>query len=87
MLPPWLLPGDRFRNLSLIPDIHCPLLVVHGENDSIISASHGKRLYEASGAEQKTWMPVPGTGHNDLFHLRPDLPDVIARFAIEAVGR
>ena len=87
MIPPWLLPRDRFRNLRLMPGIRSPLLIVHGEDDSIIPMAHGKQLYEASGASEKTWLSVPGAGHNDLFHLRPDLPDVIARFAIEAVGR
>lgn len=86
MIPPWLLPGDRFRNLGLMPGIRTPLLIIHGENDRVIPASHGKQLSEASGADQITWMPIPGTGHNDLFYLRPDLPDTIAGFAIEVAG-
>lgn len=82
-VPPWLFPRDRFQNLSLMPEIHEPLLVIHGGDDSIISAKHGKRLYDASPAEVKSWHPVPNAGHNDLFIVERELPDVILEFADE----
>lgn len=81
-VPPWLFPRDRFRNLRRMPQISEPLLVIHGEDDTIIPASHGRRLYDASPAAHKTWHPVPGAGHNDLFVVASDLPDVIAAFAL-----
>lgn len=84
MIPTWLFPRDRFRNLRLMPEIRAPLLVVHGEKDGVIPVSHGRRLHEASAAETRVWLPVPDAGHNDLFDVAPDLPETIAAFAIRA---
>jgi alpha-beta hydrolase superfamily lysophospholipase len=80
-VPTWLFPRDRFRNLKLMPGIDEPLLVIHGENDDIIPPSHGGQLYASSPSDAKTWHPVPGAGHNDLFLIGHDLPDVISAFA------
>jgi len=80
-VPTWLFPRDRFRNLRLMPSIREPLLVIHGENDTIIPPSHGEKLHAASPAEIKHWHPVPGAGHNDLFLIGHDLPDVISTFS------
>ncbi len=81
-IPAWLFPRDRFRNLRLMPEIHTPLLVIHGENDRVISASHGRKLYDASTAGVREWLPVEGAGHNDLFDVAQQLPMLIAAFAI-----
>ncbi len=61
-----LLPWDKFENLKKLPSVKCPVLVVHGKDDSTIAFWHGKRLYEAApGEKQCLW--VEGAGHNDLF--------------------
>ena len=49
-----------------------PLLVIHGEHDKIISVSHGRALHEASPANDKTFIAIPGGGHDDLFELAGD---------------
>ncbi|MBM3535039.1 MAG: alpha/beta hydrolase [Alphaproteobacteria bacterium] len=56
---------DRFDNLSRIAEIGTPLLIVHGEADAVIPASHGRRLLEAA-REPKTGVFVRGADHNDL---------------------
>lgn len=56
---------DRFDNLSRISRIAAPLLVVHGEADSVIPASHGRRLF-AAAAQPKLGVFIPGADHNDL---------------------
>jgi len=46
-----------------------PLLVLHGETDSLISANEARAAFTASGAEDKELVLVPGRGHNDVsFH-------------------
>jgi alpha-beta hydrolase superfamily lysophospholipase len=46
-----------------------PLLVLHGETDSLISANEARAAFAASGAEDKELVLVPGRGHNDVsFH-------------------
>ena len=86
MVPSWLFPRDRFRNLRLMPGIETPLLVIHGAEDAVIPPSHGKRLYAASGAGRKSLHIAPAAGHNDLFFVHPGLPGMVSAFAIEVAG-
>ena len=61
-----ILPGDRFPNLKRIRKIDTPLLVIHGERDSIIPTDHGRTLHQASPAKIKHFVGVPNAGHNDI---------------------
>ena len=60
-----VLPIDPFPNLKRIGAIRCPLVVIHGTEDSIIPFAHGKRLYELA-SEPKRFIAVNGADHNDL---------------------
>src|SRR5271157_142741 len=53
-------------NVEKIAHIYLPLLVMHGEEDSLIPESHGKALYEASPAEQKELCIIPEAEHNTI---------------------
>ena len=66
LLPLHLLVGSRFDSLSRIGNIHCPLLVIHGENDEIIPLEQGRELFEAANSP-KRFLSLPATGHNDSF--------------------
>lgn len=68
-LPFPLFPRDRFPNLKRIRSLDIPLLVIHGEEDGIIPASHGRELVDACPSPDKTFHPIPGAGHNDLFEI------------------
>lgn len=43
-----------------------PLLVIHGEDDALISAGEGEALFEAAATPDKRLVLIPGRGHNDL---------------------
>jgi fermentation-respiration switch protein FrsA (DUF1100 family) len=60
----WLV-RDRFDSLSKIAGIHAPLMVFHGESDTLIPMALGRRLFDAAPGP-KTWLAVQGTGHNDV---------------------
>jgi abhydrolase domain-containing protein 17 len=62
-----IFPADRFPNLKRITEFKTPLLIIHGEEDQVIPFQQGKKLYELSPSDQKTFLPVPEAGHNDLF--------------------
>lgn len=63
---PWpVFPGSPYRNLKKLPGVKCPVLVIHGLDDTIIPASHGRLLFEAA-PEPKMSHWVEGAGHNDL---------------------
>jgi len=60
-----LFPFDRFRNLSKIPDVRAPILLIHGTHDSVIPLWHGQKIYDAiNSPKQALW--VQGASHNDV---------------------
>ena len=60
-----LLPFDRFPNLREIRRVRRPVLVIHGADDRVIPAWHGRRLFEAApGPRDSLW--VEGAGHTDV---------------------
>lgn len=60
-----LLPFDRFPNYKEIRRVRVPVLIIHGEQDSVIAIWHGRRLYELA-AQPKQFFAVPNADHNDL---------------------
>ncbi len=58
--------GDGFANLQKIASVRSPTLIIHGEEDFIIPVEDGRDLYDASPAEEKHLVIIPGAGHNDL---------------------
>ena len=66
-----LLPFDKFRNLDKIGKVSCPVLVMHGIEDDIISIDHGRRLFKAA-PEPKRALWVEGAGHNDFMLIAGD---------------
>ena len=55
--------------LAKIARSRAPLLVLHGEDDTLIVPDEGRAAFAASTASDKTLVIVPGRGHNDLsFH-------------------
>lgn len=64
-LPVRLLLRHRFDSVSMAPQVHCPVLVVHGDRDEIVPLELGRRLCEAFAGPAE-FVVVPGAGHNDL---------------------
>lgn len=63
---------DRFNSISKMPDINCPIKIVHGIEDNIINVSHGQALYQA--LKNKGLVPewMPETSHNDILNNIPE---------------
>lgn len=77
-LPVRLLLKDRFDSLSKISRVTLPLLVLHGERDTVVPIALGKTLFEHAN-EPKESIYFPITGHVD-FDLEV-LADTVADFA------
>jgi fermentation-respiration switch protein FrsA (DUF1100 family) len=60
-----ILPFDKFPNYKEIGRVRCPVLIVHGTEDSVINISHGQRLFALAHAP-KQFFAVQGADHNDL---------------------
>ena len=55
----------EFNLAQKMSSLHVPLLVIHGEQDSIVPMALGKQVFEAAH-EPKRWYVVSGASHNDV---------------------
>jgi fermentation-respiration switch protein FrsA (DUF1100 family) len=61
-------PFDKFNNIDKIDKVRCPVLFIHGREDTIVPFSHGLSLFEKAN-EPKLSFWVEDAGHNDLFSV------------------
>jgi len=66
-----IVPFDQFGNLAKISRVRCPVLVMHGQADDVISFRHGEALF-AAAPEPKQHLWVPGAHHNDFIDSAGD---------------
>ncbi len=66
---PWvpvrLLMRDRFHSDQRIGQVRMPILILHGDADSVIPYDLGQRLYQLA-PEPKTFVQMHGSDHNTL---------------------
>ena len=77
---------DRFMNYKMIENVTCPILIIHGQSDSLIKYYHATELYNRSKAPCELILPE-NMDHNefDFFHeFSEPLLDFISRNAIFA---
>ncbi|NQW08274.1 MAG: alpha/beta hydrolase [Alphaproteobacteria bacterium] len=61
----WLI-LDPFDSLKRVPRVVVPLLILHGDQDTLIPIDHGERLF-AAAAQPKRIERIAGGGHTDLY--------------------
>jgi fermentation-respiration switch protein FrsA (DUF1100 family) len=66
-LPTRLLTRIRYNTLERLPQVTCPVLIIHSPADEIIPYSHGRQLFEVAH-EPKAFLELQG-GHNEGFML------------------
>ena len=64
VVPAALVP-DAYPTADRIARVRAPVLVMHGDRDTIVPLAHGQALF-AAAAEPKRMEIVRGAGHNDL---------------------
>lgn len=64
-LPVRLLMLDQYRSRDAIADIRAPLLILHGDRDTVIPFTHAERLL-ALASEPKRLVKMIGSDHNSL---------------------
>jgi fermentation-respiration switch protein FrsA (DUF1100 family) len=66
---PWLpvrfLMKDQFRSDLRIRNVKVPVLIVHGDRDTVIPIESGERLYSLIEGP-KRFLRIPGAGHDDI---------------------
>jgi fermentation-respiration switch protein FrsA (DUF1100 family) len=63
--PVRLLMKDQYRSDLLIGKVTAPVLVLHGDRDTLVPFAMGERLYALVNAP-KRFVRFPGLGHNEL---------------------
>jgi len=66
IFPARLMSRFKYRVRDHVARTHCPILIVHSNDDEVIPFHHGKRLYEAAN-EPKAFMAISGE-HAEGFH-------------------
>ena len=67
-LPIHLIMSVRLDNVGRISGVKMPLLVIHGDRDSVVPFRMGRELYEAA-PEPKTFLPLSGGEHSDCYYV------------------
>jgi pimeloyl-ACP methyl ester carboxylesterase len=80
-LPTRLLVRDRFDTFSKAPELKLPVLIIHGEEDTLIPVTMGRTL--GTRFPHATVETVAGAGHNDVLERSgPARVDRMAAFAL-----
>ena len=66
-LPAHLFVRARYELARRLREVHAPVLVLHGDRDSMIPFALGRAVFDAAN-EPKQFVAIPGAGHSDL-HL------------------
>ena len=86
MLPLTYLGSYRFPTAEHLENYNGPLLVIHGNADSIIPFAAGQRVFEAAATSQKTFAVLEGADHNDMHARHPEYWPAVGRF-VEALSQ
>ena len=79
--PGWLVRAglsDTYDSVAAARELQCPVLMLHGTDDTVIPIEHGRRLAATFGGRAR-FVEVPRTGHNDLLG-RPEVWTELERF-------
>ncbi len=63
----WLI-KQRFDTRSIIHSVKIPILILHGNKDTIIPFQQGKNLFDLA-SEPKQFFEIKGANHNDTFSI------------------
>jgi pimeloyl-ACP methyl ester carboxylesterase len=62
---------DRYPSDTRIPLVKCPVVILHGDEDSLIDQQFGRRLFDAAPENSadgtpKQWISMTGVNHNNV---------------------
>ena len=88
---PWLprqlhfLARNRFDSAARLSQVHCPVLVSHGDPDDTIPTDQGKALFAAAN-EPKKLVIVQGAGHNVIGSGGDAYFDTVTAFILNTIN-
>jgi len=79
----WL--ADEFNNLKRIPLLNTPLLLIHGEADTVVPFSMSQRLFHLA-PKPKMFLAIPDAGHSNCYEIgAPHYQQTWQKFTTEAL--
>ncbi len=66
-LPVKLLLRFNFNTIDFIPEVKCPILIIHSRDDELIPFNHGLRLFNAATLK-KELLEIRGSHNNGFFY-------------------
>jgi len=78
-LPVNLMVKFRYDNLSKLPHVGCPVLVMHSPQDDIIPFAMGQKLF-AAASEPKTFFELKGNHNEGFMETGQPYVDAVSRF-------
>jgi len=69
---------EKFRNIDVIKNAKCPVLIVHGKKDNLIPVQHSMDLYE--NCNQPCYLFIPLKMDHNEFQIEEDLCQPIKAF-------
>ena len=82
---PWLTVDNSYSpeaSVSALSPI--PLLLIHGDQDSLVPIHHSQRLYELAATPKYLWV-VPGAGHIQAMK-EPEIQQRLGAFLVQALS-
>jgi len=70
---------ERFNTASKIAHVSCPVLIVHGERDSLVPIEHGRRLVQLGPPDTTKLEVRPKINHTN-YNVERDIIGPISRF-------
>jgi fermentation-respiration switch protein FrsA (DUF1100 family) len=76
----------HYDSIGKINRVQAPLLILHGDRDTIVPMKQGRRLFDAAN-EPKKFFVIKGAGHNDILsRAGDDYHEIVRDFILSSVS-
>ncbi|MDR3611994.1 MAG: alpha/beta hydrolase [Candidatus Obscuribacterales bacterium] len=69
--PETFFPEPHLNNLEILSKAHPPVLIIHGQKDTVVPCAHADSLYQHALAPKKI-VVFPETGHSNFYKTAPE---------------
>ncbi|MBL9116769.1 MAG: alpha/beta fold hydrolase [Verrucomicrobiaceae bacterium] len=78
---------SEIRPLDVVRALHIPVLVGHGEEDTLVTLDHAEEIFRAAPGPGKDYLLIKKAGHSDVFVTNAPVYKAIAKFLLGAIQR
>lgn len=74
---------EQVRPVDIVGKIKVPVMLLHGDKDTLIPFEIGKNLFAEYGSENKQFIKVTGAGHDNILITAQPIYALMAKFILE----